>query len=387
MSRKGRYYGVGALLLLGLFATWIYVADKNYVYRAIYYNLADIDDNIIFEQRQVEAPQIAQPWPIAAAYNKLTSPKELERLHEDLSSVAFLIVKNDSILYEQYWDGYSDESLSNSFSMAKSIVSMLVGIAIKEGKIKSVEQPVGDFLPEFREGDKGKIKIKHLLWMSSGLNWDESYINPFSMTTESYYGSNLKKVIDRLEAVEEPGRQFIYKSGDTQVLAFVLQAATGKSLSELASEKLWKPIGAVQDAEWSVDKPEGIEKAYCCFFSNARDFARLGKLYLHNGSWNGDTIVPPSYVQASLTPNGLPKRADGKKVDFYGYQWWLLLGYKGQDVFYARGILGQYIIVIPEEDLVVVRLGKERGEVVDNHPADLRTIIDAVNKMLRSTQA
>ncbi|WP_162054988.1 serine hydrolase domain-containing protein [Pontibacter pamirensis] len=386
MSRKGRRYGFGALLLLVLFAAWVHMADKNYVYRAIYYNLADIDDNTIFEQREIEAPPMTQPWPLAVGYNKLSSPAELELLHEELRSVAFLIVQHDSILYERYWDGYSDESLSNSFSMAKSIVSMLVGIAIKEGKIESVEQPVGDFLPEFREGDKAKIRIRHLLWMSSGLNWDESYINPFSMTTESYYGTNLRKVIDRLEAVEVPGRQYTYKSGDTQVLGFVLQAATGKSLSAFAEEKLWKPIGAAHDAEWSVDTPEGIEKAYCCFFSNARDFARLGRLYLHNGRWNEDTLVPPAYVAASLRPNGLPKAKDGKKVDFYGYHWWLMPDYKGQDVFYARGILGQYIIVIPEKDLVIVRLGKERDEVVDNHPNDVRVIIDAVNKMLNSNQ-
>lgn len=382
MSRKARRFGFGALLLLGLFAAWIHVADKEYVYRALYYNLADIDDNNIFEQRKVEASQQAQPWPLARTYNDMALPAELVKLHKELSSVAFLIIQNDSILYEQYWDGYSDESLSNSFSMAKGIVSMLVGIAIEEGKIKSVEQPVADFLPEFKEGNKAKIRIKHLLWMSSGLNWDESYLNPFSMTTESYYGTDLKKVIDRLEAVEEPGHQFSYKSGDTQVLGFVLEAATGKSLSELAEEKLWKRIGAVHDAEWSVDRPDGIEKAYCCFFSNARDFARLGKLYLHNGLWNGDTIVPPSYVQASLTPNGLPKATDGSKVDFYGYQWWLMPGYKGQDVFYARGILGQYIVVIPEKDLVIVRLGKERSEVSGNHPTDVRAMVDAVNKML-----
>ncbi|GAB3527549.1 serine hydrolase [Pontibacter brevis] len=387
MSRRGRRYGVGALLLLVLFAAWVHIADKNYVYRALYYNLADIDDNTIFEQRKIEAPQVAEPWPIARSYNTLTPPDELERLHNDLSSVAFLVVRNDSIVHEQYWDGYSDESLSNSFSMAKSIVSMLVGIAIKDGEIKSVEQPVADFLPEFREGDKAKIRIKHLLWMSSGLNWDESYLNPFSMTTESYYGTNLKKVINRLKAVEEPGQQFSYKSGDTQVLGFVLQAATGKSLSELAEEKLWKPMGAVHDAEWSVDRPDGgIEKAYCCFFSNARDFARFGKLYLHQGLWHGDTIVPPAYVQASLTPNGLSKATDGKKVDFYGYQWWLMPDYKGQNIFYARGILGQYIIVLPDKNLVVVRLGKERGEVSDNHPSDVRAIIDGVTKMLGTTQ-
>jgi len=383
MSRKARRFTVGTVLLLGLLAIGIHMADKDYVYTAAFYNLADIDDNKIFEQRVVAAPKVAQPWPKAVDYNRLPVPEELARLHRDLSSVAFLVVKDGSLLHEQYWDGYADTSRSNSFSMAKSIVSMLVGIAIKDGKIQSVEQPVGDFLPEFREGAKAKIKIRHLLWMSSGLNWDESYINPFSMTTEAYYGTNLKKIIDRLEAVAEPGQAFTYKSGDTQVLGFVLQAATGKSLSELAGEKLWKPLGAMHNAEWSVDKPDGMEKAYCCFFSNARDFARLGQLYLHNGLWNGDTLVPPAYVKASLTPSGLPKATDGSKVDFYGYHWWLMPGYKGQDIFYARGILGQYVIVIPEKELIIVRLGKERGEVVSNHPSDVRVMVDAVNKMVK----
>lgn len=383
MNRKARRFGLGTVLLLGLFAAWIHMADKNYVYKALYYNLADIDDNKIFEQREIDASPEAQPWPLASNYNKLKLPEDLGRLHRNLESVAFVVVQNDSLLYERYWDGYSDESLSNSFSVAKSIVSMLVGVAIKEGFIESVEQPVGDFLPEFREGDKARIKIRHLLWMSSGLNWDESYLNPFSVTTESYYGSDLEKVIHRLKAVEEPGKTYSYKSGDTQVLGFLLEAATGKSLSELAEEKLWKPLGAEHKAEWSLDKPAGKEKAYCCFFSNARDFARLGNLYLHNGIWKGDTIVPPAYVQASLTPSGLPKATDGEKVDFYGYSWWLMPDYKGQRVFYARGILGQYIIVIPEKNLVIVRLGKERGEMFDNHPDDVRFLIDGVNKMIR----
>lgn len=382
MNRKAKSFGIGAVMLLALAAAWIHMADKNYVYKAIAYNFADIDDNAIFEQRTVDSPAVPQPWPLAAKYNTGQLPTELEQLHQDLESIAFLLVKDDSILYEQYWDGYSDESLSNSFSMAKSIVSMLVGVAIKEGKIESVDQPVGDFLPRFRKGNKAKIRIKHLLWMSSGLNWDESYSNPFSMTTEAYYGTDLKKVINRLDAEEEPGQQWSYKSGDTQVLGFVLEAATGMSLSKYAAEKLWKPLGAAHDAEWSVDNPSGIEKAYCCFFSNARDFARLGKLYLHNGTWNGDTIVQPAYVKASLTPNNLVAAATGEKVDFYGYQWWLLPKYKGQDIFYARGILGQYIIVIPEKDIIIVRLGKERGERINNHPSEVMAMIDAVNEMV-----
>ncbi|WP_187261184.1 serine hydrolase domain-containing protein [Pontibacter beigongshangensis] len=382
MGRKATYILLFMVLLLGGLALWLHLTDRNYVYRALRYNFADIDDHLIFEQRTIAAPSHAQPWPLAAHYNKLTMPASLQQLHQELESVAFLVVRHDSILHEQYWQGYSDKSLSNSFSVAKSIISLLVGVAIKEGKIKSVEQPVSDFLPAFREGDKAKIRLKHLLWMSSGLNWEESYSSPLSITTEAYYGTDLKKVVGRLEAVEPPGQQFSYKSGDTQLLAFVLEAATGKTISAYAEEKLWHRIGAAHDAEWSVDHEEGIEKAYCCFFSNARDFARLGKLYLNNGVWHGDTIVDPAFVRTSLSPHWLPAATDNQKVDYYGYQWWLIPDYKGQEIFYARGILGQYIIVMPEKEIVIVRLGKQRADKVGQHPGEVLAMIDAVNEVV-----
>ncbi|MEJ8756469.1 serine hydrolase [Pontibacter sp. H259] len=381
MNRKTKRFAFGGMLLLGLLAAWVHMADKNYIYKALAYNFADIDDNLIFDQRTVDAPAQAQPWLKAANYNKVKLPAQLQQLHTDLESVAFLVIQRDSILYEQYWDGYSDASKSNSFSMAKSIVSILIGAALRDGHIKSIDQPVADFLPSFKERAKSKITIKHLLMMSSGLNWDESYANPLSVTTEAYYGTNLKKVIKRLEAVEEPGQTFSYKSGDTQILGMVVEAATGKSLSRYAETKLWRPLGAEHDAEWSVDNPTGIEKAYCCFFSNARDFARIGKLYLQNGIWNGDTIVDPAYVRASVSPNGLPTDT-GEPAD-YGYQWWLLPNYKSQDIFYARGILGQYIIVIPEKETIIVRLGKKRGERINGHPSEVMAMIAAVNEVVK----
>lgn len=382
MNRKTKRFGLGLVLLVGLAAAWLHMADKNYVYKALYHNFADIDDHLIFHQRKIKASPKPQPWPQARRYNQVPMPESLEQLHRDLQSIAFVMVHRDSLLHEQYWEGYSEESISNSFSVAKSIVSVLVGIALQEGAIRSIDQPVGDFLPEFKEGDKAKITIKHLLWMSSGLNWDESYSNPLSMTTEAYYGNNLKKVIKRLDAAEEPGRQFEYKSGDTQVLGFVLEAATGKSLADYAEEKLWQQLGAEHKAEWSVDHPLGNEKAYCCFFSNARDFARIGQLYLRQGVWKGDTLLSADYVRASVTPSGLTDAKTGKTSDHYGYQWWILPDYKGQYVYYARGILGQYIIVIPEKDLVIVRLGKKRGEHINNHPSEVMALIDAANQMV-----
>ena len=291
-----------------------------------------------------------------------------------------MLIKNDSIRQEHYWDGYGPESLSNSFSVAKIIVSTLIGIAVKDGHIKSINQPVADFLPEFRKNGKQNITIRHLLMMSSGLNWDESYSSPISMTTEAYYGSDLRELIARLRPEELPGLSFSYKSGDTQVLAFVLEAATGKDLSDYASERLWQRIGATQAAEWSTDKENGDEKAYCCFFSNARDFARLGKLYLNNGIWNGDTLLPAGYVTAATTAHQLPD-ATGKPTDFYGLHWWIYPNLSGERIVYARGILGQYIALVPSRNLIMVRLGHKRGEKEGNHYSDLRVLLEYTLQM------
>ena len=129
----------------------------------------------------------------SADYNKISYPNDLNEKLEKYGTTGLVVIKNDSLVFEKYWDGYSDSSLSGSFSVAKSITSLLIGAAIKEDKIKSVDQKVGDFLPEFKEGIAGRLTIKHLLTMSSGSNWDESYSNPFSITTEAYYGYDLYK--------------------------------------------------------------------------------------------------------------------------------------------------------------------------------------------------
>src|SRR5690606_32584664 len=189
---------------------------------------------------------------------------------EDLNSVALLRIENGEIVFEKYWDGYSESSLSNSFSMAKSITSLLVGVAIKEGKIGSVDDKVSHYLDGVNEGLAAQLTIRHLLTMSSGSNWSESYQNPLSVTTEAYYGSDLVKAMNRLEIKTAPGTLHKYKSGDTQWLGLLLEKATGKSLSEYASEKLWKPMGAEHPALWSTDHEGGVEKAYCCFNTNAR---------------------------------------------------------------------------------------------------------------------
>ncbi|MEI6817340.1 MAG: serine hydrolase [Bacteroidota bacterium] len=365
------------ILLLNIF---ILGSGKWYLYKTIIYNLPNIDDNKIFDQRMIPAGTPFE-FPIGTDYCKASMPSSLNQTLERLQSVAFLVIKDDSLRYEKYWDGYDKNSYSNSFSMAKTTVSILVGVAIEEGKIKSVDEKVSDFLPQFNNGLGAQMTIKHVLTMSSGTDWYESYSNPLSVTTEAYYGSNIPKLVANMKVVDQPGKYFKYLSGNTLILAAVLEKATGMNISEYASQKLWKPMGAANAAQWSVDKKDGEEKAYCCFFSNARDFARIGELYLHKGNWNGKQLVSEDYVNNSIKPANLLDEATNTPIDHYGYSWWLI-NRKGHQVFYARGILGQYVFVIPDKKIVAVRLGKKRGAKDGKYTYDdISTYLDGILEM------
>jgi CubicO group peptidase (beta-lactamase class C family) len=360
----------------------IQITGSSYVYKALIYMYADIDDLDVFETRIVENAK-PQPWPVSTSYNQKKLPDALQSELVKNKSIAFLVIKDDSICHEQYWDHYDKSSYSNSFSMAKSIVSILVGKALDEGKIKSLDEPVGNYLPHFKEKNNSRLTIRHVLTMSSGLNWNESYSSLFSITAKAYYGSDLSGLMNSVNVVNEPGKKYDYMSGNTLLLSMIVEKATGKKLSEYASEKIWKPIGAEFPAQWSLDHADGEEKSYCCFYSNARDFARFGKLYLDSGMWYvpgqheiGEQIISKNYVRESLTPAKLD--FTGSEKDCYGYQWWLTEE-KGHHIFYARGLRGQYIVVIPDKRIIFVRLGVERGKPMENQKlSDLMVYIDGV---------
>ncbi|OYY09054.1 MAG: serine hydrolase [Sphingobacteriia bacterium 35-36-14] len=328
----------------------------------------------MFENNTVAKAKEVKTWPLASEYNKQAYPDSLNNLLEDLRTVGVLMIKNDSILFEKYWDGYSDSSLSGSFSVAKSITSILIGAAIKEGKIQSIEQSVGDFIPAFAVGDKAAVKIKDLLTMSSGTDWNESYWNPLAVTAEAYYGADLNKTATALKMINQPGTLHKYKSGDTQLLGLILEKVTGKKLSEYAAEKLWQPLGATHDALWSTDGSNGNTKAFCCFNTNARDFARIGKFMLDSGKINGVPVIDSTYWKQSITACKI-KDEKGLACNYYGFQWWL--DPQHSEIFYARGILGQYIIVIPSKKIVIVRLAhKASKERVQTVPREVRALIN-----------
>jgi CubicO group peptidase (beta-lactamase class C family) len=378
MKKIIKWFFLFILLIVVLFSGYAVVSGKTYLFKAVYYNFAGIDDYKIFTNDTIAAGT-PQPWPVAEKFNTIKVPDSLAALLEKMKTVALVVIKNDSLLYEKYSDGYSDSSLSNSFSVAKSITSLLVGIAIREGKIKSVDDLVSGYLPGFKEGLAAKLTIKHLLTMSSGSNWDEAYSNPFSITTESYYGSDVYKTAMKVKITKEPGSYQTYKSGDTELLALIVEKATGQSLSQYASAKLWQPIGAEHAALWSTDRKGGYEKAFCCFNTNARDFARIGQLMLDSGRWKGNVIIDSAYFVQSVTANNIMNE-EGKPCNYYGYQWWIRPNFPG--VFYARGILGQYIIIVPSKNIVVVRLGHKRsGKRVDGAPSEVDDLIRWAYKM------
>ena len=275
---------------------------------------------------------------------------------EDNKTVAFLIIKNDTIQYEKYFKGYDQDRIVASFSMAKSISSILIGCAIDDGLIQSVDEPITNYIPELKVRGFDKVTLKHLLQMTSGIRFNESYVNPFGDAASFYYGRNLRKQIEQMELKSEPGVQFEYVSGNTQLLGLILERSLkGKTITHYLQEKLWTPLGMEYDASWSIDKKRnGLEKTFCCLNARARDFAKIGRLYKNKGNWNGKQIVSEKWVEESTkldTTSG--------SVGFYQYQWWLPT--PGED-FMAEGILGQFVYVNPLKDLIIVRLGRSEGK-------------------------
>lgn len=371
------------VVLFGLIIIVLYITDTDYLLKAvrtIYLNghtTAFLEDYKYFDNQEIKASDKPQPWPNHKEYNSVKPTEELSKANKDWGTIAYVIIKNDSIWFEEYYDGFGEDSKSNSFSMAKSYVSGMLGKAIMDGYIKSLDQPVCDFLPDFCEGKAAKMTVGDLSSMASGTNWDERYYSPFSITTRAYFDDDLAKVCNGLKVVEEPGQAFKYASGDTQMLAMVIEKATGKKLYKYLEESFWKPLGSENDVLWQVDSEDhDLVKAYCCIAGNAKDFARFGKLYKDHGKWNGKQVLDSAFVAKSITP----RFADSPE---YGYGWWMK-DVNGKSFKMMRGHLGQYVIVQPEDNVIIVRLGHQKSPDagIGAFTYDISLYIDEAYEML-----
>jgi CubicO group peptidase (beta-lactamase class C family) len=379
-------------IVLCVLFSLLYISKDSYLLKGIQtiylsgHTTAFLEDYNRFSNDTVNTSNTTQPWPFHKSYNKYPTPEDLEDYHKNQRTVAYLIIKNDSILYEKYYDGFDKDTKSNSFSVVKSMVTAMLGIALKEGTIKSLDQKVIEFIPELKGPYASSVTVGDLSSMASGQKWGEAYYNPFSVTSAAYFVNSLDTLILNQPIHKKPGQTFHYQSGTTQLLGMVIKRATGKKLSDYLSEKLWKSMGAEHPALWQLDSDEsGMEKAFCCLASNARDFARFGKLFKNNGQWDGQQLLDSSFVALALKPRF-------QESPEYGYGWWLD-NYKDRKVYMMRGHLGQYVLVVPDEDLIVVRLGhlKDkkstlRGKSTGGDPFtnDIYVYLDAGLEMIKN---
>lgn len=339
----------------------LFIVSSCKVGRFVYYNFADITDHKIFPKRNIENDTTAIFYFKNNVGKNLTINMKDGNNFEDYlqknRTVAFLIIQNDTIKYESYLNNYNKESIVASFSMAKSFTSFLVGCAIEDNYINSVNDPVTKYIPELKKNGFEDVTIENLLQMTSGLDFNESYYNPFGDAATFYYGRNLEKSSLKLKLKNKPNELINYVSGNTQLLGLVLdRVLKEKTISQYLEEKLWKKVGMEYNASWSIDKKKnGIEKTFCCLNARAIDFAKFGRLYLNKGNWEGNQIISQDWVEQSTKRDTLNGSAR-----YYQYQWWI--PNKNGD-FIAEGILGQFVFVSPSENLIIVRLGEKYGNV------------------------
>jgi len=277
-------------------------------------------------------------------------------------TTALLIAKGDTILVERYRYGRREDTRFTSFSMAKTITAMLFGIAVSEGRIRSLDDTAETYVPELKGSEYGRTPIRALLSMSSGVQYREDYdgnddASRLARDTFLGIGPGGPSVLRQFDVrIAPPDTRFYYAGAETQTLGAIIAAVTGRTLGDYAGEKLWRPLGAEAGASWVIDRA-GAESAYCCFQATLRDWARLGLMLAHDGAWNGQQIVPRDWVLAATTVDpARPHLAPGRvsRTFGYGYQTWLFAG--PTRTFALQGVYGQTVFVDPAAKLVMVHL-------------------------------
>jgi len=337
---------------------------------------ANINDYRLFDTRKIKAGS-THALAKHPAYNKALLTDVLKDILERNNAVAYLVLQDGQVLAEHYFKGYNDRSKTNSFSMAKTVTTLLVGLAIDEGHIQSFDQAMTDFLPEFKTDPLGrKATLANLSLMNSGYEWTEKYYTPFSPTVKLYYGSDVESFLLDGSFSAEPGSYWEYSSASTQLLAIALLRALRKNqpeqtLSNYLSKKLWQPLGMNDDAPWHTDQ-RGMELAYCCLNTNARNYAKLGQLMLNGGQWNGQQLIAKKHIEKMIQADGAAN---------YGYSTWLSVN-KNPSYYWFSGHLGQYIMVIPEHNIVLVKLGESRESDTEFAEIELPFLVEETIKSL-----
>ena len=327
-----------------------------------------------------------QPYPLTYNLLNLSELKytfkgeefSIEDFIETFKVAGLIVIRDGVILYEDYNFGNDESSAWVSFSVTKSVTSMLLGAAIQDGFIKSVEDKVTTYLPQLISSKYKNVSIKEVLHMSSGVDWNEDYTDPQSDVNiaGALNSLTLYKYLNKLDTVASPGTKFNYNTGETHLLGGIVRAAVGNNLSSYLEQKIWKPFGMEFDAFWAIDSDYEQELGGCCLNATLRDYARIGIFAMDNGQLkDGSQTLPTSWMIDSTTPS--------KNYPYYGYQWWLDgSNYKS---YYADGIFGQFIWIDPVSRTVVAMHSARDNADVDSYVGGHRynfmvSLIGAINK-------
>jgi CubicO group peptidase (beta-lactamase class C family) len=291
--------------------------------------------------------------------------KKLDEFLQRTQTTSLVVIKNGAIISEKYFQGADEKSQFTSWSVAKSFLSTMVALAIKDGLIKSLDDQAEQYVPELKGKAYGSVTIRQLLQMSSGIKFDETYTNQLSDINMLFYrvflaGASINDVLSGYEREVPAGTRFKYISSDSQVLSWVLTKASGMPLSQYIQTRLWAPLGMESAAYWSIEREGGAEVAYCCLNATARDFAKLGQLYLDQGKWNGQQFLPEGWVKEATRPSFdyLKPEASALKIRGYQYQWWVPAGHDGE--YFANGVWGQMIWVSEKTNTVIVKTSVDK---------------------------
>ena len=384
MKKIAKYIIIGLLAIIGIALLYAYIAyPAEYVNRVLRWGDAGVDDYQKFPERVLNASNTPFEFLFALDEEHVRTQFETGSAIDDLDSFlaknrtqAFIVIHDDAILYEQYFNDASRETIVTSFSTAKSFASTFIGIAISEGYIHSVNDPITDYLPELVKRDPAfaNITIRNLLMMSSGIKYVEfPFVNGDDAKT--YYYPDLRQlVLEDTYIVGSPGEKFLYNNYHPLLLGMIIERATGTSVANYMQEKIWQPIGMEYPGSWSLDE-NGFEKMESGINARAIDFAKFGRLFLHNGNWNGVQVVPIEWVAEATQADTSVDYASYYPHDFifkngqgyYKYMWWGIQRDEQNYDFMALGNHGQFIYISPQKNLIILRFGETYGDI---HGAD-----------------
>jgi CubicO group peptidase (beta-lactamase class C family) len=292
----------------------------------------------------------------------------LPQLLSSTGTHAFIVVRDNQMLYENYFNGFSRDSLSTSWSLSKSVTSALVGIAISEGHIKSLDDPIINYLPELKDRGFDAITIRNLLTMGSGIQYRISFLPWDEFVLAGYYPNLRQLLLSNLKIMEPPGQSFHYNNFNAELIGMILERTTHEQPSKYLQEKIWKPIGMEYPATWSIDSDaDGFEITPILLNARAIDLAKFGRLYLNKGTWDGKQIIPERWVAESTIkdPNDhRPWETFSRWQDnggYYKYFWWGISHGEGAYSYMGIGSYGQFIFVSPKTNVVIVRTAGEDG--------------------------